>query len=240
MEYAAPQVIYEDNHLLAVVKPAGLLVQGDRSGDATLLATAKAYLKRKYAKRHNVFLGLVHRLDRPVSGVVLFARTSKAAGRLSRQFRERTVRKCYRAVVEGRPPADGGELVAFLAARGDARGVTRAAPDPFPGARQARLYYTVTAYAGPYALLSVEPVTGRRHQIRVQLALAGCPVHGDLKYGAAGPLTDRGIALHAERLEVAHPISGAELALAAPVPARWPWPPDGERRPAADSEEVRR
>lgn len=229
MEDAALQVIYEDNHLLAVAKPAGLLVQGDRSGDATLREQAKAYLKQKYAKPHGVYLGLVHRLDRPVSGVVLFARTSKAAGRLSRQFRERTVAKRYLAIVVDRLPADRGELVAYLAKRGDARGITRAALHPFAGANQARLVYTVAERDNRFALVTVEPVTGRRHQIRAQLALIGCPILGDVKYGAARTLADRRIGLHAWQLEVAHPISAAPLVLSAPPPPGWPWPPDQDR-----------
>jgi len=225
MDATPLHVIYEDNHLLAVAKPAGLLVQGDRTGDVTLLAVAKAYLKQKYAKPGQVFLALVHRLDRPVSGVVLFARTSKAAGRLSRQFRERTVGKRYLAVVQGVPPAGRTELIAHLAGSGDAHGVTRAARESFPDSRTARLVYTVTARAAEHALLAVEPMTGRRHQIRAQLALIGYPVLGDVKYGAAGPLTDRSIALHASRLEVAHPITAEPLVLEASLPPGWPWPP---------------
>ena len=225
MEAAALQVILEDNHLLAVAKPAGLLVQGDRTGDVTLLALAKAYLKQKYAKPGNVFLALVHRLDRPVSGVVLLARTSKAASRLSRQFRELAVGKRYLAVVEGIPPSGSRELVAHLAGGGDARGVTRAQREPFPDSREARLVYTVTERAANRALLSVEPMTGRRHQIRAQLALIGCPVLGDVKYGAASPSTDRSIALHASRLEVTHPIGSESVVLEASLPSGWPWPP---------------
>ena len=225
MEAAALHVIHEDNHLLAVTKPAGLLVQGDRTGDVTLLALAKAYLKQKYAKPGNVFLALVHRLDRPVSGVVLLARTSKAASRLSRQFRERTVGKRYQAVVEGIPSAGSRELVAHLAGSGDARGVTRAAREPFPDSREARLVYTVTERAANQALLAIEPMTGRRHQIRAQLALIGCPVLGDVKYGAARPFADRSIALHASRLEVTHPIGSELVVLEASLPPGWPWPP---------------
>ncbi len=216
------QIIHEDNHLLAVCKPAGLLVQGDRSGDDTLLEQARAYLKSKYAKPGNVYLGLVHRLDRPVSGVVLLARTSKAAGRLSAQFRERSVRKVYRAVVEGAPPANAGRLEAWLAAAGDAAGRTRAALEPFEGARQAGLEYHVQDRRPGGCLLEIEPRTGRRHQIRAQLALAGCPVRGDRKYGAAAALPDRSILLHAARLEVAHPVGGAPVILEAEWPSRWP------------------
>ena len=224
MEANRIQVLYEDNHLLAVVKPAGLLVQGDRSGDPTLLEAARAYLKDRYAKPGNVYIGLVHRLDRPVSGVVLFARTSKAAGRLAAQFRQREVDKSYLAIVAGHPPAGGAEVVAHLAARGDRQGVTRAGWEAFPGSRLARLVYTVVETSAGHALLAVKLLTGRRHQIRAQLGLLGHPVLGDVKYGAEAALPDRSIALHAQGLAVAHPVGGQPLTLAAPLPPTWPWP----------------
>jgi 23S rRNA pseudouridine1911/1915/1917 synthase len=216
-------VLLEDNHLLAVAKPAGLLVQGDRSGHETLLDLARAYLKDRYAKPGNVYLGLVHRLDRPVSGVVLLARTSKAASRLSRQFREKTVAKRYLAVTESGPAAPEGELVAHLAGQGDARGVTRAATAPFPGSRPASLRYRVRGRQPDRSLLEVELITGRRHQIRAQLALAGWPIRGDVKYGAARQADLAGIALHGWRLTVAHPVGGAPVAIEAPLPPDWPW-----------------
>ena len=217
-------VLYEDNHLLAVRKPAGLLVQGDATGDETLLDLARAYLKRKYAKPGNVYVGLVHRLDRPVSGVVLLARTSKAASRLSAQFRAGTPVKRYLAVVEGRLPDTAGELVAHLAAHGDDQGVTRAAATPFDGSREARLRYRVVGVAADRSLVNVDLLTGRRHQIRAQFALAGHPVWGDQKYGSRHALVGR-IALHAERLEVTHPTSGQPVVLVAEAPTdAWPWP----------------
>ena len=216
-------VLFEDNHLLAVVKPANLLVQGDRTGDATLLDAARAYLKDRYAKPGNVYLGLVHRLDRPVTGVLLLARTSKAASRLSRQFREGTVRKTYLAVTEGVPEPAEGELEHHLAARGDEHGVTRAATAAFTGSKPARLGYHVLGRAADRALVEVALITGRRHQIRAQLALAGWPVWGDVKYGARRRRSPAGIALHAWRLEVAHPVGGAPVVLEAPPPADWPW-----------------
>jgi 23S rRNA pseudouridine1911/1915/1917 synthase len=210
---------------LAVCKPAGLLVQGDRSGDPTLLEAARAYLKREYAKPGNVYLGLVHRLDRNVSGVVLLARTSKAASRLAAAFRAKQVAKSYLAVTAGRPPAATGELRHWLAAAGDRQGVTRASAEPFAGAREAVLRYRIADEGNGCCLLGVEPVTGRRHQIRAQLALAGCPLLGDVKYGASSRLPGRRIALHALRLELAHPVGGAPLALAADPDPDWPWPP---------------
>jgi 23S rRNA pseudouridine1911/1915/1917 synthase len=225
MEPVQLTILYEDNHLLAVSKPAGLLVQGDRTGDPTVLDQAKSYLKQKYHKPGKVYLGLVHRLDRPVSGLLLLARTSKAASRLSEQFRAGQVVKTYLAVVTGRPSPAKGELTAFLSARGDPNGRTQARKQPFSGAKEAHLTYNVQNCAADRALLEIQPRTGRRHQIRAQLALVGHPVVGDVKYGAEQALPDRSIGLHALRLVVAHPIGGEELVLTAPLPAAWPWPP---------------
>ena len=218
------EVLYEDNHLLAVNKPAGLLVQGDHSGDRTLLDVAGSYLKHKYDKPGRVYLGLVHRLDRNVSGVVLLATTSKAAGRLSGQFRDGTVDKTYRAVVAGHPPHGEGELRSWLAAKGDARGVTRAEQQSFAGARECLLRYNVVEAKGGWSLVEVKPVTGRRHQIRAQLALEGHPLLGDVKYGSRQRLADHRIALHALSLTVSHPVGGKSLTLTAPLPEDWPWP----------------
>jgi 23S rRNA pseudouridine1911/1915/1917 synthase len=223
MEWRDLDILYEDNHLLAINKPANLLVQGDRTGDRTLLDLARASLKERHAKPGQVYLGLVHRLDRPVTGVIVLARTSKAAGRLSRQFREGLVRKQYLAVVQGAPPAGGGELMHHLAASGDRHGVTRAAIAPFAGSRPARLRYLVTGRASGRSRLEIELLTGRRHQIRAQLALAGWPVIGDVKYGARREGSLAGIALHAWRLTLDHPVGGAPLHLEAPSPADWPW-----------------
>ncbi len=223
MDSTALKVLHEDNHLLAVAKPANLLVQGDRTGDATILDAARAYLKQKYDKPGNVFLGLVHRLDRPVTGVLLLARTSKAASRLSKQFRDGTVSKTYLVVTDGVPDPARGQLKHHLAARGDEQGITRADDVPFPGSKPARLRYHVTGTAAERALVKITLITGRRHQIRVQLARSGWPVRGDVKYGARQRRDRVGIALHAWRLEVAHPVSGEPLVLKAPLPADWPW-----------------
>ncbi len=217
------KILYEDNHLLVVAKPAGLLVQGDRSGDVTLLDQAKEYLKVKYAKPGNVYLGLVHRLDRNVSGAVILARTSKAAGRLSAQFRAGTITKSYLAIVAGNPP-DGPQILhGWLAAKGDAHGVTRAAPEPFSGAKEAVLEYSVRQRSQGRTLLDVHPVTGRRHQIRAQLAQAGWPLLGDVKYGARSALPQRRIGLHALGVVFQHPVREDELEIVCKPPVDWPW-----------------
>lgn len=219
------EVILEDNHVLAVVKPAGLLSQGDDSGEPSLVDLARAYLKQRYAKPGNVYVGLVHRLDRNASGVVVLARTSKAASRLSACFRDGKVDKLYLAVCEGRPTPSSGMLCHWLSADGDRNGVTRAATAPFTGAREARLEYRLLESAGGLSLLEVRPITGRRHQIRAQLALAGHPLLGDVKYGGRQRLPEHRIALHARALTIAHPVGGRELELECPLPADWPWPP---------------
>jgi 23S rRNA pseudouridine1911/1915/1917 synthase len=208
-------IIYEDNHLLGVYKPAGLLVQGDRTGDPTALDLAKAYLKQAYDKPGNVFMGLVHRIDRPVSGVVLFARTSKAASRLARAFHDRRVDKTYLAVVTGSVSANADELVGYV--ERTPRG-SRLAPEPSRLAKEARLTYRVLARRSRTTLLEVAPQTGRHHQIRVQLAGIGHAVAGDVKYGAPDPLDDGSIALHSARLALDHPVGGSRVSLAAPPP----------------------
>lgn len=219
----ALEILYQDNHLLAVNKPAGLPCQPDASGDPTLVAAAQAYLKQRYHKPGNVFVGLVHRLDRPVAGAVVLARTSKAAARLSAAFREGRVEKIYLAVVAGCFESDEGRLVHWLRKISRRRRSEVAAPDT-PGAREAILAYRVIAAAGGASLLEVALHTGRSHQIRVQLAAAGHPILGDLKYGAAAALPGGVIALYARRLRFEHPTRGEAVAVVAPEPPGWPWP----------------
>lgn len=214
-------VIYEDNHLLAVYKPSGLLVQGDRTGDVCLLDLGKRWLKARYHKPGKVFLAMLHRLDRPVAGVVLFARTSKAAGRLSRQFRERTVEKRYLAVVQGAVKNESGRLIHTIERRGR---LSRVVARPTEHSQEARLQYRRLGQQGENSLLQVTLETGRRHQIRIQLANLGHPILGDLRYGAASALPGKQIALLARELIVDHPTSGTRLVLTCPIPLAWPWP----------------
>jgi len=213
------EILYEDNHCLAVCKPAGILVHADRSGDSTLEQVVREYLRRRYGKRGRVYVGVVHRLDRPVSGVVLFARTDKAAARLAAQFRAGRVRKRYVALVESSPPAVDGVLVHHL--RKDPRtNRTRPVPADTPGSRLARLRYRVLEAHRRGTLVEVWPETGRPHQIRVQLAAVGAVIAGDLRYGSRrklGPM----IALHATRLEFEHPIRGEMVAVESPLPPSW-------------------
>ena len=211
--------LYLDNHLLVVSKPPGLLVQGDATGDADLVTLAKAYLKERFDKPGNVFVGLVHRLDRPTSGLVALARTSKAASRLSDQFRRRAVAKRYLAVVDGRL-SGAGRAEDWLAPSGG--GVAVVAPDA-PGAKRAALSWRVLAHRAGRTLVDVDLETGRKHQIRVQLAALGAPVVGDFRYGdPAEPFADgRGIALHAYALTLEHPTRRERVTFTAPPPPAW-------------------
>jgi 23S rRNA pseudouridine1911/1915/1917 synthase len=220
------EVLYEDNHCLAVNKPAGLLAQGDATGEPTVLDEARAYLKARYDKPGNVFVAPVHRLDRPTSGVVLLARTSKAASRLAEQFRAGTVAKVYWAVVEGRCPGAAGEWTDTLR-KDERRNVVTVVPPGTPGGRSASLAYRVLGQSGAAALIELRPLTGRSHQIRVQLAARGLPIVGDRKYGARRALTALDghprVALHARALTFSHPTRREAIAVTAPVPADWPW-----------------
>jgi 23S rRNA pseudouridine1911/1915/1917 synthase len=212
-------VLYEDNHCLAVAKPARVLTAGDRTGDTSLLDMVRDYLKEKYKKPGNVFVGLVHRLDRPVSGVVLFARTSKAAARLSEQFREGTVSKVYRAIVEGAVTEPSSEFVDWLVKDEKTNVVCSVAPDS-PSARESRLRFRRIRTSRGLTLLEITPATGRSHQIRVQLATRGHPIYGDGKYGSKHSLQGT-IALHAAQLTFDHPTRHEPVTVAAPDPESW-------------------
>ncbi len=221
------EVLHEDNHVIAVFKPFGMPTQGDRTLDLSLFDVTRAWIKAKHDKPGNVFLGLVHRLDRPVAGVVAFAKTSKAASRLSESFRERQVRKHYIAIVNRVPEPDAATLEHFLGDAPERSGGGRvpARATVAPGLKLARLHYRTTEVRGDRALLEIELETGRKHQIRAQLAAIGCPIEGDLRYGGrALPAHHaiaraRGIALMATRLELPHPVRREET-LAIVLPAR--------------------
>jgi 23S rRNA pseudouridine1911/1915/1917 synthase len=213
------EVLYEDNHLLVVNKPAGLATMGLPEGQPTLLTVAKDYIKQKYDKPGNVYMGIMSRLDAPVTGVVLLARTSKAAARLTEQFRSREVDKTYWAVVEGRVKPDAGALVDHLVDVERYRKMQVVQPTA-PGAQEARLSYRRLSSAGIDSLVEVVLETGRKHQIRLQFAHRGHPVVGDQKYGSRRRFAS-GIALHARRLVVRHPIHDGPLTFLAPLPASW-------------------
>ncbi len=210
-------VVYEDNHLIIVNKTASEIVQGDKTGDTPLSETVKQYLKEKYAKPGNVFLGVVHRLDRPVSGLVVFAKTSKALARLNEMFRNSEVKKTYWAIVKQRPPQDEGELVNYLV-RNEKQNKSYAYDKEVKNSKKAVLHYRLIGHSQNYFLLEVDLKTGRHHQIRCQLAKMGCPIKGDLKYGFARSNPDGSICLHAHRVKFVHPVSKELIDVTAPLP----------------------
>lgn len=219
---AALTVLHCDNHLLVVAKPAGLPTVPDDSGDESLLDLAKSWVKREFDKPGAVFLGVVHRLDRPVSGVVAFARTSKSASRLSDAFRARRVTKLYWGIVEGRPVDARGELELWLA-KDAARNVVSVCDPHAPGVQLARTRWRLLRAERDLALLELEALTGRPHQLRVACRSLGAPLAGDLKYGASAPLPDQSLALHARRLELEHPTRPEHLAFEAEPPELAIW-----------------
>ena len=210
-------VVYEDNHLIIVNKTASEIVQGDKTGDTPLSETVKQYIKEKYAKPGNVFLGVVHRLDRPVSGLVVFAKTSKALARLNEMFRNSEVKKTYWAIVKQRPPQDEGELVNYLV-RNEKQNKSYAYDKEMKNSKKAVLHYRLIGHSQNYFLLEVDLKTGRHHQIRCQLAKMGCPIKGDLKYGFARSNPDGSICLHAHRVKFVHPVSKELIDVTAPLP----------------------
>jgi 23S rRNA pseudouridine1911/1915/1917 synthase len=213
------EILYEDNHCLAVVKPSGMLSTHYQGREETIDRAVKAYLKEKYHKPGNVFLGIVHRLDRPVSGVLLFARTSKAAARLAQQFRDGSVEKIYWAIVEGEVSKTAGTLEDWLC-KDESRGRVEVVEPGDEGARQALLHYYRRAVHGGLSWLEIRPQTGRRHQLRVQLAHHGHPIYGDAKYGAIHTFGNA-IGLHARSLTFLHPIRNEPITLTADVPRTW-------------------
>lgn len=216
-EMIASRILFEDNHLIAINKLPGEIVQGDKTGDEPMSESIKRYIKEKYNKPGEVFLGVVHRLDRPVSGVVVFARTSKALARMNELFRERRTKKIYWAVVKPAPGEPSGSLINYLR-KDAAKNKSFAFDHEVPGSSRAWLDYSVLGTSDYYCLLEVHPHTGRHHQIRVQLSSIGCPIKGDLKYGAPRSNDDGSIHLHARRLTFIHPVKQEELTITAKVP----------------------
>ena len=215
-------VVYEDNHIIVVNKTASEIVQGDKTGDTPLSEMVQQYLKEKYNKPGNVFIGVTHRLDRPVSGLVVFAKTSKALARLNDMFRNGEVKKTYWAIVKERPEELEGELVHWLV-RNEKQNKSYAYDKEKPGAKNAILQYKTIGHSQNYHLLEVDLKTGRHHQIRCQLAKMGCPIKGDLKYGSPRSNPDGSICLHARRVKFIHPVSKLEIDLTAPVPSGNLW-----------------
>lgn len=216
------EVLYEDNHIIIVNKAPSEIVQGDKTGDKPLCDIVKEYLKEKYNKPGNVFCGVVHRLDRPVSGVVVFAKTSKALARLNDMFREKDVQKTYWAIVASRPPHDKAVLENYLV-RNEKMNKSFAYNREVPSSKRAVLDYELIAHSERYFLLEVHLHTGRHHQIRCQLAKMGCPIKGDLKYGAKRSNPDGSISLHARSVRFIHPVSKQEIYVEAPVPQDRLW-----------------
>lgn len=215
-------ILYEDNHLLAVNKLPGQIVQGDKTGDVPLSELFKAYIKQRDQKPGNVFLGVAHRLDRPVGGVLLFAKTGKGLERVNALIRERQLQKTYWAVTRGTPPRTQDDLVQYLY-KNEKQNKSYVCPPDRAGALQASLSYEVIGRSKSFTLLQIELHTGRHHQIRAQLSSIGCPVVGDLKYGDKRNNPDGGICLHARRLRFIHPVQKIPLEIIAPLPSTTPW-----------------
>ena len=216
------KVLYEDNHIIVINKKAGEIVQGDKTGDTSLCDTMKQYIKEKYCKPGNVFIGLPHRLDRPVSGVVVFAKTSKALERLNEMFRDGKIDKRYWAIVKDVPAEPERELTHWIV-RNEKLNKSFVHEKEVKNSKRATLRYKVIAASRMYNLVEVELLTGRHHQIRCQLAAIGCPIKGDLKYGAKRSNPDSSISLHARSVKFIHPVSKQLIEITAPVPEEPLW-----------------
>jgi 23S rRNA pseudouridine1911/1915/1917 synthase len=216
------KVVYEDNHIIIVYKESGEIVQGDKTGDTPLAETVKAYIKEKYAKPGAVFLGVVHRLDRPVCGLVVFARTSKALSRLNDMFRKGEVHKTYWALVQNQPALPEGTLEHWLT-RNEKQNKSYAYPREVPGSKKAILKYRLIGQSERYFLLEINLLTGRHHQIRCQLSAMGCPIKGDLKYGSKRSNADGSISLLSHRIDFIHPVSKEHIVVESPLPVDNIW-----------------
>ena len=211
------QIIYEDNHLLIINKKAGQLVQGDKTGDESLLESLKKFIKNRDQKPGNVFLGLVHRIDRPTSGLVIYAKTSKALSRLTQMVKNREIKKTYWAIVTKEMVPQTQRLVHYLQ-KNEKNNKAIVYPRPTEGAKEAILTYNIIKVLDNYQLLEIDLETGRHHQIRAQLSKTGIPIKGDLKYGSPRSNPDGGISLHARKLEFVHPVTKEKIEITAPVP----------------------
>ena len=216
------EVLYEDNHIIAVNKKSSDIVQGDKTGDKPLSEYVKDYIKKKYNKPGEVFLGVVHRLDRPVSGVILFAKTSKALRRLNEMFREKKIQKTYWAIVKNKPQNTNDTLVHYLL-KNQAKNKSLAFNREGNNALRSELSYELIHSLENYHLLEVSPKTGRHHQIRVQLAKIGCPIKGDIKYGFDRTNKDKSIHLHSRKIDFIHPVKKGPISITAPTPKDLLW-----------------
>lgn len=217
------EVIYEDNHIIIVNKACGEIVQGDKTGDTPLVDIVRQWIKEKYAKPGNVFCGVTHRIDRPVSGLVVFAKTSKGLSRMNELFRENKVKKTYWAIVKNTPPQSEGTLTHYIT-NNERTNKSTAHTKEVKGSLKSILKYKLIASSERYHLLEINLITGRKHQIRVQLSAMGCPIKGDLKYGADRSNPGGGISLQSHRIQFTHPVSGIDIDVTAPVPLDEPWP----------------
>ncbi|MGK0413982.1 MAG: 23S rRNA pseudouridine1911/1915/1917 synthase [Polaribacter sp.] len=216
------QVLFEDNHIIIVNKRSGDITQGDKTGDKPLSDVAKEYIKEKYNKAGNVFLGVVHRLDRPTSGVIIFARTSKALERLNKMLRDKEINKTYWAVVKEHPKKEKDTLINFLK-KNPKNNKSSVYSKEIEGSKKAILHYTILKKLDNYSLLEIDLETGRHHQIRAQLSAIGFPIKGDLKYGFNRSNKDGSIHLHARKIEFIHPVSKEPVSIVAPAPKEVIW-----------------
>lgn len=217
MSHSRLEILFEDNHLIAVNKPSGMLVQGDKTRDTPLSEEVKMFLKQKYQKSGEAFLGVPHRIDRPTSGLVLFAKTSKALVRLNKLFQDKEIHKTYWAITKQKPAQNQGILIHFLK-RNQEKNKSFAHPKQIEGAKQAELTYQLLLSLDFYHLFAIYPKTGRHHQIRAQLAAIDCPIKGDLKYGFDRSNKDASISLHARAMNFVHPVSNEQIEIIAPPP----------------------
>ncbi len=209
------EVLYEDNHIIAINKKSSDIVQGDKTGDVPLSEIVKAFLKEKYNKPGDVYLGTTHRIDRPVSGIVLFAKTSKALERLNKMFQDKDIQKTYWAIIKNKPDKEEAHLIHFLK-KNEKNNKSTAYPKEVVDSKKSELTYKVIHQFNNYYLLEIKPLTGRHHQIRVQLSAINCPIKGDLKYGYNRSNPDASISLHARKIEFIHPVTKAAITIIAP------------------------